>query len=83
MLRPLGSSLYEDDQTRCFEHCYETSWDGPVHHADHEVVWGRWMTLRELGDALRDPHWPFVPDTRQLLGRLAAEAVGDYGTLGP
>ena len=31
--------------TRCVEHCFETTWDGPVRHADGEVVWGAWMTL--------------------------------------
>ena len=27
-LRPLGLSVYEDDATRCVEHCFETTWDG-------------------------------------------------------
>ena len=27
-LRPLGLSVYEDDTTRCVEHCFETTWDG-------------------------------------------------------
>jgi isopentenyldiphosphate isomerase len=80
-LRPLGTFLYEDDATRCVEHVYETTWDGPVVHADQEVVWGTWMTLVELGRLLRDPGWMFVPDTRQLLTRLARDGVGDYGEL--
>ena len=80
-LRPLGLSLFEDDTTRCVEHCFETVWDGPVVHADGEVVWGAWMTLGELATHLADPSWPFVPDTRALLGRLAADGVGDYPTL--
>ena len=80
-LRPLGLSVYEDDTTRCVEHCFETTWDGPVTHADGEVVWGAWMTLAELDGLLGDPAWLFVPDTRQLLGRLAADDVGDYGVL--
>ena len=72
-LRPLGLSVYEDDTTRCVEHCFETTWDGPVAHADGEVVWGAWMTLDGARPApARDPGWPFVPDTRALLGRLAA-----------
>ena len=80
-LRPLGLSVYEDDTTRCVEHCFETTWSGPVVHADGEVVWGAWMTLAELGEHLADPGWPFVPDTRTLLTRLASEGVGDYARL--
>src|SRR3954447_455466 len=80
-LRPLGINVYEDDTTRCVEHCYETTWSGPVTHADGEVVWGAWMTLEELDRHLSDPGWLFVPDTRALLARLAAEGVGDYPAL--
>jgi 8-oxo-dGTP pyrophosphatase MutT (NUDIX family) len=80
-LEPLGLSVYEDDTTRCVEHCFETRWDGPVRHADGEVVWGAWMTLPELDAHLADPGWRFVPDTRALLTRLAAEGVADYGRL--
>ena len=80
-LRPLGLNVYEDGTTRCVEHCYETTWSGPVTHADGEVVWGAWMTLAELGEHLADPSWPFVPDTRTLLARLASEGVGDYAGL--
>lgn len=81
VLRTLGLSVYEDDSTRCVEHCFETTWDGPVTHADGEVVWGAWMTLAELDRNLADPTWSFVPDTRALLARLAATGVGDYATL--
>lgn len=80
-LRPLGLNVYEDRTTRCVEHCYETTWSGPVTHADGEVVWGAWMTLDELAERLRDPGWPFVPDTRALLARLAGDGVGDYARL--
>lgn len=80
-LRPLMTALYEDDTVRCFEHVYEVTYDGPVRHADGEVVWGGWMTLDELGARLRDESWPFVPDTRALLMRLAAEGAADYGRL--
>jgi isopentenyldiphosphate isomerase len=80
-LRPLGTSLYEDDSTRCLEHCYEVVWDGPVRHADGEVVWGAWVTLEQLDERLRDAGWRFVPDTRTLLARLATEGVGDYPRL--
>lgn len=80
-LRTLGLSVYEDPSTRCVEHCFETTWDGPVRHADGEVVWGAWMTLAELDRHLADPTWPFVPDTWALLTRLAATGVGDYAAL--
>ena len=80
-LRPLGLSVFEDGTTRCVEHVFETTWTGPVRHADGEVVWGAWMTLAELDARLADPAWPFVPDTRALLARLAREQVGDYATL--
>jgi 8-oxo-dGTP pyrophosphatase MutT (NUDIX family) len=82
-LRPLLTHLYEDDTTRCFEHCFETTYDGVVTHADGEVVWGGWMSLPDLGRLLRDEDWPFVPDTRTLLQRLCREGVGDYGALDP
>ncbi len=44
-----------------------------MRHADGEVVWGAWMTLEELDGHLADPAWPFVPDTRALLRRLATD----------
>lgn len=81
-LRRLPTSLYEDDTTRCYEHCFEATYDGVVTHADGEVVWGTWMTLPELGRLLRTKQWPFVPDTHTLLTRLCREGVGDYAALG-
>jgi 8-oxo-dGTP pyrophosphatase MutT (NUDIX family) len=81
-LRPLLTSLYEDETVRCFEHCFEVSYAGTVTHADGEVVWGSWMTLPELGRRLRSQDWPFVPDTRTLLERLCRDGVGDYAALG-
>jgi 8-oxo-dGTP pyrophosphatase MutT (NUDIX family) len=80
-LRPLLTNLYEDDTVRCFEHVYEATYDGVVRHVDGEVVWGGWMELAELGRLLRDSGWPFVPDTRAVLRRLAEEGVGDYPAL--
>ncbi len=65
-LTSLGLSVYEDDTTRCVEHCFTATWGGPVRHADGEVVWGAWMSLPELDDHLADPEWAFVPDTRAL-----------------
>ncbi len=82
VLEPLGLSVYEDDETRCVEHCFQTVWDGPVRHADGEVVWGAWMTLEELDRHLADPAWPFVPDTRALLRRLATAGTADYAAPG-
>lgn len=81
-LTSLGTNRYEDDTTRVFEHCYEVRWDGPVCYPDAEVVWGRWMSLPELGRRLREQAWPFVPDTRALLDRLATTGVHDYADLG-
>jgi 8-oxo-dGTP pyrophosphatase MutT (NUDIX family) len=81
-LVPLGLSSYEDSTTRVVEHCFEARWDGPVSFPDAEVVWGRWMTLPELGEHLRDAAWPFVPDTRALLARLRADGIRDYAALG-
>lgn len=80
-LVPLGHNLYEDDQTRCRESVFEVVWEGEITHADHEVAWGTWMGLAQLGRLLRDPDWPFVPDTRQLLQRLAEDGVRDYAAL--
>jgi isopentenyldiphosphate isomerase len=77
----LGTHLYEDDATRCFEHAYEAVWDGPVRHQPEEVAEGRWVTLAELAAVLADPDVAFVPDTRQLLLGLAADRVGDYAAL--
>jgi 8-oxo-dGTP pyrophosphatase MutT (NUDIX family) len=80
-LLPLGRHLYEDDTTRCFEHVFEATWDGPVRHQPEEVVDGRWVTLAELRALLADATVPFVPDTRQLLVMLSDDAVADYGAL--
>jgi len=80
-LTDLGTHLYEDDTVRCFEHAYEAVWDGPVRHQPEEVAEGRWATLDELAGLLADPAVAFVPDTRQLLGQLADEGVGDYRVL--
>jgi isopentenyldiphosphate isomerase len=77
----LGRHLYEDHTTRCFEHIYETVWDGPVRHQPEEVVEGRWASFEELRALLDDPGSAFVPDTRQLLGRLADAGIGDYSEL--
>ena len=80
-LSALGTHLYEDDTTRCFEHAFEVVWDGPVRHQPEEVTEGRWATLAELADLLDDPEVAFVPDTRQLVEMLAGNDVEDFGLL--
>jgi prolyl-tRNA editing enzyme YbaK/EbsC (Cys-tRNA(Pro) deacylase)/isopentenyldiphosphate isomerase len=80
-LRPLMTNLYADDTTRCFEHVFEATWDGPVVHQVDEVAEGRWASLDELARLLLDPTQPFVPDGRMLLERAAAEGRGDYAQL--
>jgi isopentenyldiphosphate isomerase len=82
-LRELGTHLYEDDTTRCFEHAFEVVWDGPVRHQPEEVAEGRWATLAEVRQLLADPAIPFVPDTDHLLARLAAAGVEDYAAVDP
>lgn len=77
-LTELGVSLFEDATTRVFEWVYEVIWEGPMEFRDQEVVAGQWMTLDELRVKLTDPKWPFVPDTRHLLGVLSDRGVGDY-----
>jgi isopentenyldiphosphate isomerase len=80
-LTRLGTSLFEDETTRCLEYVFEVAWEGPIVHQESEVAWGRWMTLAELGSHLADRTWEFVPDTRALLARLAADSVHDYAKL--
>jgi len=81
-LEPLGLNRYEDDTSRVVEFCYETVWDGPISFVDDEVVWGAWLSMAGFARLLADATWPFVPDTRALLQRLAADGVGDYSALG-
>ena len=44
--------------------------DGPIVHQASEIASGWWWTPHELVTHLRDPQWPFVPDTRALLRGL-------------
>jgi isopentenyldiphosphate isomerase len=81
-LTALGQHLYEDDTTRCFEYIYEVVWDGPVRHQPEEVVEGHWATLSEVAEVLSDPARLFVPDSRQLLERLASAGIADYFAFG-
>ncbi len=77
-LTPLGTSLYQDNTVRVFEWVYELLWDGEMEFRDQEVVWGEWMTMAKLKNKLVDPDWPFVPDTRYLLEKLAIAGVPGY-----
>jgi prolyl-tRNA editing enzyme YbaK/EbsC (Cys-tRNA(Pro) deacylase) len=80
-LTPLLVAAYDDEQVRTVAHVFEVWYDGPVRHADGEVVSGEWRSLPDLVDHLADPGWAFVPDTRALLDRLADDATGDWGLL--
>jgi len=80
-LAPLTTHLFEDSTTRCFEHAYEVTWDGEVELQPEEVAEGHWATMTQLADLLAEPVPRFVPDTTQLLGKLAAEGIGDYAQL--
>ena len=70
-LEPLGTHLYGDGTTRCYEHAFAVVWDGPILHQPEEVAEGHWVTEEELARMLADPSVAFVPDTRQLLAVLA------------
>lgn len=80
-LRPLATNLFSDTTTRCFEHVFEATWDGPMTHQAEEVAEGRWAGLDDLARLLLDPDQPFVPDGRQLLAHLADAGLGDYAQL--
>ena len=53
---------------RCHLHAFETRWAGPLVHQPTEIADGWWWTEQQLRDHLADPEWPFVPDSRILLG---------------
>ncbi|MCM6775503.1 NUDIX domain-containing protein [Nocardia sp. CDC159] len=55
---------------RCHLFAYELRYDGPIHHQPEEIAAGWWWTDAELHSHLRDPAWPFVPDTRTLLPQI-------------
>lgn len=70
-LRPLMRLWYRDDDTHYLAHVYRTVWDSEVVFADGEVAAAWWDTPDRLRERLSDPDWPFVPDTREILRRLA------------
>ena len=76
-LHPVLRSSYADAVTRYHAYVYETTWDGPVRQQPEEVAWGGWMDLAELADRLSDPAWPFVPDTRALVGDWLSARLAD------
>lgn len=55
---------------RCHLFGYEVRYDGPIHHQPSEIADGWWWRDDELRAHLRDPDWPFVPDTRVILDGL-------------
>lgn len=73
--RPLLRTWYRDDETWYLAHVYEAVWDGEVTFPDGEVAYAWWEDPAVLARRLADPDWPFVPDTRFLLHRLADGAT--------
>lgn len=71
---PLASASWDGEwlgaPMRCHLFAYELRHDGPVRHQPEEIADGWWWTDAELRDRLRDPDWPFVPDTRVLVPDL-------------
>lgn len=74
VLTPLATvawdGRWQGHPLRCHLWAFEACWDGPVTHQVSEIAAGWWWTLDELRTHLRDPAWPFAPDTRTLLGDL-------------
>lgn len=58
---------------RCHLFGYEVRYDGPIRHQPSEIADGWWWRDAELRAHLRDPAWPFVPDTRVILDDLLAD----------
>ena len=75
VLVPLLRRWYRDADTHYFAYAYLTTWDGDVRFADGEVAEGWWEGPAVLFARLRDPSWPFVPDTRDLLDLPSTRAV--------
>ncbi|MFG1770412.1 NUDIX domain-containing protein [Nocardia salmonicida] len=61
---------------RCHLFAYEYRYDGPIVHQPSEIVDGWWWTDAELRARLRDPAWPFVPDTRVVVDGLLTTGDG-------
>jgi len=78
---PLLQRWYRGSDTSYFAYAYLTTWDGPVRFADGEVADGWWEEPSVLYERLRDPSWPFVPDTRALLElpEIRAVLLGEHG----
>ncbi|QBS45595.1 NUDIX domain-containing protein [Nocardia sp. CS682] len=72
--RPLARVAWDGEwqgkPMRCHLFAYELRYDGPIHHQPEEIADGWWWTDAELRAHLADPDWPFVPDTRVLVGDL-------------
>lgn len=71
---PMASASWDGEwegrPMRCHLFAYELRYDGPIRHQPEEIADGWWWTDAELRAHLADPDWPFVPDTRVLIGDL-------------
>ena len=74
-LAPLLTRWYRDEDTWCLAFVHTVVWDGDVRFADGEVAAGWWEQPAALYERLADPGWPFVPDTRALLGLPRVRAL--------
>jgi 8-oxo-dGTP pyrophosphatase MutT (NUDIX family) len=75
VLVPLVQRWYLGSDTTYFAYAYVTTWDGALRFADGEVADGWWEEPSVLYERLKDPSWPFVPDTRALLDLPATRAL--------
>lgn len=73
-LRPAAEVAWDGEwqgrPMRCHLFAYELRYDGPIRHQVEEIADGWWWTDAQLRAHLADPDWPFVPDTRVLVGDL-------------
>ena len=81
VLVPLVQRWYRGPDTSYFAYAYLTTWDGPIRFTDGEVAAGWWEEPSVLYERLRDPSWPFVPDTRAVLElpEIRAVLLGEHG----
>ena len=80
--RPLLVAWFRDDEAWYLAHVYDIVWDGAVSSPDGEVEAAWWEPLESLRARLADPGWPFVPDTRALLGLLGITGSARPGPTG-
>lgn len=75
-LEPIATQSYADEHTNYVAFVFATTYDGPITWQPEEVADGQWMSLEELDSRLADPDWPFVPDSRELVGPWIREQLG-------